>query len=762
MNFHKLGLKLSSSRSNKNKSNTNNSLYINSKQEDKINDSNDILYNKIKKDPNVLLDINIESPPCTMYGTTINSTGALLSGILNIIVLDDETNSSSNNNNDLVKINSVELKFVQRVKYARPFKNSSEPICSCKDCEVKELELVHWDILTPDKSETVSKGSYSYPFSQLLSGKLPQSAKLNNKTGISYELRAFLKYEKISDNSKSNNSKEREVVLVLPIQVTHAILKGNDKNSIRMFLPTSINASCTLPNVVYPKSTFPLEIRLEGISEGNKRWRMRSLNWKIEERVKMRQYACDDHKKDLKKLEKKEREILNAEKDMNVNQQRNKAGRSNISQRKNALNSSIVNNIIIDDNVDELFTLPISNLDSQTDNNPEDNQETSTENSQESDNNNNSNNSNNNDSNISRSIPANTSYNLYSNQIPGLSNLDPNSDFRGLVHPNDYQLRQELIRQQQSQRQWQIQQEKNKDCSLYTEEIKVLAQNTIKSGWKSDFNAPLNRKDDNSKHPDACGAIELITEIDCMGLNSGIFAIKKAASTQFPDDIKRYIQYVDKRNAKLTCDLEDPILGLYISHILVVEIVVAEEILQQYNGAPIVNGLKSVKSNASTASNASNGSNRNGNNSKTVTVPTGAARVLRMQFRLNFTERSGMGIPWDDEVPPFYEDIKYLSPPNYLNAVAKTLDYDNLLLKARQAQSEELDKIEHKEDEESSNSDVSSIHDSIEEDEHNHVFPVQSITGNVLGSVGMLLSPSNSSAQFDSRNNLSTVFNSTQ
>ncbi|OBA25717.1 hypothetical protein HANVADRAFT_11734, partial [Hanseniaspora valbyensis NRRL Y-1626] len=559
----------------------------------------------------VLLDINIESPPCTMYGTTINSTGALLSGILNIIVLDDETNSSSNNNNDLVKINSVELKFVQRVKYARPFKNSSEPICSCKDCEVKELELVHWDILTTDKSETISKGSYSYPFSQLLSGKLPQSAKLNNKTGISYELKAFLKYEKIIDDSKSNNSKEREVVLVLPIQVTHAILKGNDKNSIRMFLPTSINASCTLPNVVYPKSTFPLELRLEGISEGNKRWRMRSLNWKIEERVKMRQYACDDHKKDLKKLEKKEREILNAEKDMNVNQQRNKAGRSNISQKKNALNSSIVNNIIIDDN------------------------------------------------------------------IPGLSNLDPNSDFRGLVHPNDYQLRQELIRQQQSQRQWQIQQEKNKDCSLYTEEIKVLAQNTIKSGWKSDFNAPLNRKDDNSKHPDACGAIELITEIDCMGLNSGIFAIKKAASTQFPDDIKRYIQYVDKRNAKLTCDLEDPILGLYISHILVVEIVVAEEILQQYNGAPIVNGLKSVKSNASTASNASNGSSRNGNNSKTVTVPTGAARVLRMQFRLNFTERSGMGIPWDDEVPPFYEDIKYLSPPNYLNAVAKTLDYDN-------------------------------------------------------------------------------------
>jgi len=44
--------------------------------------------------------------------------------------------------------------------------------------------------------------------------------------------------------------------------------------------------------------------------------------------------------------------------------------------------------------------------------------------------------------------------------------------------------------------------------------------------------------------------------------------------------------------------------------------------------------------------------------------PTGAARVLRMQFHLLVTERSGLGISWDEEIPPVYENIP-ASPPSY-------------------------------------------------------------------------------------------------
>ena len=57
------------------------------------------------------------------------------------------------------------------------------------------------------------------------------------------------------------------------------------------------------------------------------------------------------------------------------------------------------------------------------------------------------------------------------------------------------------------------------------------------------------------------------------------------------------------------------------------------------------------------------------------TTPTGAARVLRTQFSLNVTERAGMGLSWDDEMPPMYEDVP-ASPPRYQNEHTTVEDYD--------------------------------------------------------------------------------------
>lgn len=56
-------------------------------------------------------------------------------------------------------------------------------------------------------------------------------------------------------------------------------------------------------------------------------------------------------------------------------------------------------------------------------------------------------------------------------------------------------------------------------------------------------------------------------------------------------------------------------------------------------------------------------------------TPTGAARVLRTQFNLNLTERQGMGIAWDDEMPPMYEDVP-ASPPGYKNTSTVVADYE--------------------------------------------------------------------------------------
>ena len=89
---------------------------------------------------------------------------------------------------------------------------------------------------------------------------------------------------------------------------------------------------------------------------------------------------------------------------------------------------------------------------------------------------------------------------------------------------------------------------------------------------------------------------------------------------------------------KPLCDVSAP-NGLSVTHCLTIEMVVAEEWVP----------LKKPHQ---------------------VTL-SGAARILRMQFHLLMTERAGMGISWDEEAPPVYEDVP-ASPPSYTGMT----DYD--------------------------------------------------------------------------------------
>jgi len=89
-----------------------------------------------------------------------------------------------------------------------------------------------------------------------------------------------------------------------------------------------------------------------------------------------------------------------------------------------------------------------------------------------------------------------------------------------------------------------------------------------------------------------------------------------------------------KSGQRPSCGLDSP-TGLEVKHNLVLELIVAEEFCPSKNTSLI--------------------------------TPTGAARVLRMQFGLIVTERAGMGISWDEEMPPVYEDVPP-SPPGYGSA----------------------------------------------------------------------------------------------
>ncbi|KAH6680774.1 hypothetical protein B0J14DRAFT_579348 [Halenospora varia] len=123
------------------------------------------------------------------------------------------------------------------------------------------------------------------------------------------------------------------------------------------------------------------------------------------------------------------------------------------------------------------------------------------------------------------------------------------------------------------------------------QDTRTIGTEEIKSGWKADYSSPD-------------GTIEL----------------------EFPFSIQP--------DSHPVCDTkaED---GTEVSHVLVVEMIVAEEF------API--------------------------KKPTQVTPTGAARVLRMHFNITVTERAGLGISWDEEQPPLYENVP-ASPPAYGNA----------------------------------------------------------------------------------------------
>ncbi|EJS41625.1 YOR322C [Saccharomyces arboricola H-6] len=662
------------------------------------------------------LSIDIESPPCVLYGSAVESSGAVLSGLFTVTVIDpyssnedkylktSESNvsvsskslkrkstfgtalssrlsnlsgsssalspttssvslshSSTLANSRImagytkITIMSVTLTLVQKINFHKPFVPNSSSIQTCMNCKTKITNMKSWEI--QKNTQDISVGKHSYPFSYLIPGSVPCSSSLGAaaETQVKYELIAVVTYmdpyRKVLSSThstprkESSPSKKQLLQLVMPIAVTRSVPRGPDKNSLRVFPPTELTAAAVLPNVVYPKSTFPLEMKLDGVSSGDRRWRMRKLSWRIEETTRVKGHSCPVHKHELRRLEEQVK-IKELEK--------GKKPRSHI-KRYGELGPQI-----------RVAVNSLENMPSQRLPGEPSNEQAS-----------------------SSSGPVSADNFGLDDESPVIEDgeAQPGSEF---IHPSDDALRQELLMQQQRARRQQLQQELKNNSTLFTEEVRIISKGEMKSGWKTDF---YNN-----------GKIELVTEIDCMGLNSGVSnPVMHSSTLQAPTTNS------NKSSINVACDVQDPNLGLYVNHILAVEIVVAEETLQYANGQPIrksntkgskdsSNGTMSVhnpdqrlaelspmfanrntpkirrmepeditpvSSNKSNHSINKDKSINGGTNSNIVSVPTGAARVLRMQFRLTVTERSGLGISWDEEVPPIYQDVKLLSPPSY-------------------------------------------------------------------------------------------------
>lgn len=93
---------------------------------------------------------------------------------------------------------------------------------------------------------------------------------------------------------------------------------------------------------------------------------------------------------------------------------------------------------------------------------------------------------------------------------------------------------------------------------------------------------------------------------------------------------------------KYACDVKTP-EGTEVSHSLVLELVVSKEYAPE--------------------------------NKPHVSHQTGTGRVLRMHFAVTLTDCAGLGVSWDNEAPPVYEDVPP-SPPEY--PTEPPIEYDDL------------------------------------------------------------------------------------
>ena len=608
--------------------------------------------------PTYSVSIKIESPPVILYGTPAESTGSILSGLLKLTALAN------------VELVSVTLSLIQTMRYTKPFiLPNSSTISNCSDCTKRTQELARWDLLS--SPTTFPAGVHAYPFSHLLPGSLPPTSKLGSSNS-----RSYIKYDLVAEVVAKDSESSKK--LVLPINVSRLILRGPDRNSLRIFPPTDVTAMAVLPNVIYPKSVFALELKLDNMVNPTqpRRWRMRKSSWRIEENIKIRANVCEAHTKKLDAVEhslkkapqKKDKASGLHHSTIQTNMSLMYSPSAQFAQSQSQPNEPLVEgqpqqeDQIIDDGSHDIEETIRSG--------PQQAQQSFLE-----------------DFGGGRTLEHQSNHQQH---------VQPQTHPHTHPHPQHHPQAQSQSRespspnlltpeisasQQQQQQQLHLHLQLYDEKKIYLEETRTISYGDVKAGWKSDFSGT--------------GKIELVANISAAAFSTGSNNHITLATTKDRvkiDDDKNF-----RLGANVSCDIDDPNLGVFVNHTLIIEVVVTEELVhrvdqQAYSlhptrsstrGATVPRGRSSSTSNANSSGSGSvnetttlestsalnnltpTSSQNLANNQLLMGAPTGAARVLRMQFKLPVTERSGLGIAWDDEVPPTYADVRTLSPPSY-------------------------------------------------------------------------------------------------
>src|SRR5579859_572773 len=200
------------------------------------------------------LSIQFESPPLVSYGPPDDSSGALMSGVL------DLAPRQTTIKNDSFEVDKLEMSLIMEITTKRPIGHN------CPACATRSKVLNTWVFIPSHRVLQYNAGmAHSFPFSFLLPGNLPASTR-STLAQVSYKLvaeaipTAYPPPPSASTTGRPGTPTQLDhfepVILSQTLQLTRSILPSIEpRESIRIFPPTNLLANALLPTVIYPGST---------------------------------------------------------------------------------------------------------------------------------------------------------------------------------------------------------------------------------------------------------------------------------------------------------------------------------------------------------------------------------------------------------------------------------------------------------------------------------------------------------------------------
>lgn len=214
------------------------------------------------------LSINYESPPLVFYGNVNDSTGAILSGQLELTVTEPE-----------IMLKTLEMELLGMTTTKRPcFKD-------CPGCQTVTTSIHQWTFLS--EPCCLKMGKHNFPFSHLLPGHLP-STSCGSLGAIDYML-----------SSHATNVELESISVTRKLTVQRAIKNRVHRTQLLYVTSNNIGIELMYPEIIHPIGLFPIQVRLTGVVRRRNDYQIRflvqKLRWRIDEHFVIISPACRKH-----------------------------------------------------------------------------------------------------------------------------------------------------------------------------------------------------------------------------------------------------------------------------------------------------------------------------------------------------------------------------------------------------------------------------------------------------------------------------------